>query len=270
MKQGREAAARVKLLPGKRRDEAGVGCPWAVQNVYFHGHAQPYILRDDVLCYVSLCPDCLQKHVSSGLLPNVFTEIKTTLAADSKTVDDKVDECVDDYPIRGRPSTTAWTMLRDMPPMLCVASCCQGLRIWSKAAGALRQTTCSSLCRAMLPVLKACLCALMLAAVALLFYYAFQLQPNKAPTERRAVVYDSVDSKARPFLLHRQSNGTNGSTQGMPGAAGRWAEGEESEVGTVQGNQSTNGPGLVTAWSLFTSHLFCTKASTVDMAHNGG
>eukprot|EP00967_Tisochrysis_lutea_P140578 scaffold257042_cov20-Tisochrysis_lutea.AAC.1 len=154
MKQGREAAARVKLLPGKRRDEAGVGCPWAVQNVYFHGHAQPYILRDDVLCYVSLCPDCLQKHVSSGLLPNVFTEIKTTLAADSKTVDDKVDECVDDYPIRGRPSTTAWTMLRDMPPMLCVASCCQGLRIWSKAAGALRQTTCSSLCRAMLPVLK--------------------------------------------------------------------------------------------------------------------
>eukprot|EP00983_Pelagomonas_calceolata_P132619 1161887-Pelagomonas_calceolata.AAC.2 len=29
----------------------------------------------------------------------------TALAADSKTVNDKVDECVDDYPIQGRPST---------------------------------------------------------------------------------------------------------------------------------------------------------------------
>eukprot|EP00983_Pelagomonas_calceolata_P055222 1144052-Pelagomonas_calceolata.AAC.2 len=47
----------------------------------------------------------------------------------------------------------------------------------------------------------------------------------------RAVVYDSVDSKARPFLLRRQSNGTDSSMQSMPGAAGRWAEGKESEVG---------------------------------------
>eukprot|EP00983_Pelagomonas_calceolata_P022515 709311-Pelagomonas_calceolata.AAC.1 len=47
----------------------------------------------------------------------------------------------------------------------------------------------------------------------------------------RAVVYDSVDSKARPFLLRRLSNGTNGGTQGMPGAPGSWAAGEESEVG---------------------------------------
>eukprot|EP00967_Tisochrysis_lutea_P045470 scaffold55220_cov19-Tisochrysis_lutea.AAC.1 len=46
-----------------------------------------------------------------------------------------------------------------------------------------------------------------------------------------SLVYDSVDSKARPLLLRRKSIGANNSLQSMPGAAGRWAEGEESEVG---------------------------------------
>eukprot|EP00983_Pelagomonas_calceolata_P055223 1144052-Pelagomonas_calceolata.AAC.3 len=39
---------------------------------------------------------------------------------------------------------------------------------------------------------EVCLCALMLASIALLFYYAFQLQPNKAPTERSPVDWHPI------------------------------------------------------------------------------
>ncbi|KAF5832422.1 hypothetical protein DUNSADRAFT_11704 [Dunaliella salina] len=142
--------------------------------------------------------------------------------SDSKSVDKKVEECVDDYPILRRPSAASLARTpsmqpRDHRPDVLWQSHLEGDFYRMKMhVGWI--------------VYEGCLCSLMLAAVALLFYYAFQLQPNKAPTERRAAVYDSVDSKARPLLLRRQFNGTE-SSRGMPGAPGRWAMGEESEAG---------------------------------------
>eukprot|EP00983_Pelagomonas_calceolata_P132620 1161887-Pelagomonas_calceolata.AAC.3 len=54
--------------------------------------------------------------------------------------------------------------------------------MWRMEAG----VRCISYGKILMWLFLACLCALMIAAVTLLFYYAFQLQPNKAPTERRS------------------------------------------------------------------------------------
>ncbi|KAF5832417.1 hypothetical protein DUNSADRAFT_11700 [Dunaliella salina] len=136
-----------------------------------------------------------------------------------------IDKCVDDYPIQGRSSAASFSSKAHIHPRE---------RRHLGREGHLHVE--EDFYRGRMHIgwigYETCLCALMLAAIALLFYYAFYLQPNKAPTERRAIVYDSVSSKAHPFLLHLKSDGTEQeSRQGMPGAAGRWAEGQESEAG---------------------------------------
>ncbi|KAF5827471.1 hypothetical protein DUNSADRAFT_614 [Dunaliella salina] len=143
--------------------------------------------------------------------------------SDSKSADEDMHECVDYYPTQLRPVTIG---IADNPIML------QRERI----LGTNRERNFEGdIYRGKMHLgwiaYEAILCALMVTAAILLYYYALHLQPNKAPTERRAVVYDSVDSKARPFLLRRQFDKTKDSMQSMPGAPGRWTEGTESEEG---------------------------------------
>ncbi|KAF5841742.1 hypothetical protein DUNSADRAFT_11522 [Dunaliella salina] len=95
---------------------------------------------------------------------------------------------------------------------------------------------------------EAILCAAMLAAVGIWFYYALGLVPSHAPSKRRAIVYDSLEAPARPLMLRRTathdagdgvsaddadaSRGSGGaSVEPLPGTAGRWQSGVEDESG---------------------------------------
>ncbi|KAF5841738.1 hypothetical protein DUNSADRAFT_11517 [Dunaliella salina] len=83
---------------------------------------------------------------------------------------------------------------------------------------------------------EAILCAAMLAAVGLWFYYSLGLVPSHAPSERRTIVYDSLDAPARPLMLRHTADASSGSGSGggvepLAGTAGRWQYGAEDVSG---------------------------------------
>ncbi|KAF5826599.1 hypothetical protein DUNSADRAFT_2583 [Dunaliella salina] len=88
----------------------------------------------------------------------------------------------------------------------------------------------------------------LLFGLALTLYYAFGLQPEEAPTERRFKVYDFLYATARPFLLSRSAPDQNATELAMqfdmnvrePGQFGRWETGTEEARGLVEMAQMFN------------------------------